>query len=289
MSGADYEEESIVYRKRIFAIDSRERDIVKYPNANNFVVRVEQEPQNVISIKLVDIQIPKTDYNVNEFNNGFVLVDNAVEYPIQLPVGDYDLNELIVQLENQITPLATTNTYSFQVVNGKLVVRGEGGVLPFQLLFAPPAEFADEIVSANGGTKNLICYRQSARAVLGFDIADYTSTTISLAPNIGEIVSPYKVDLTGDNYVLLDLGLQETCVNSQSQEVDGTFYKVPLASPGNAVTFNVNDHRTECIMQTPIVRLRDFHVKLKTFIPERLYNLRGLNYSFTLEIKSAPN
>lgn len=286
MSGARYKDKDIVHEKVILRVDSEDRDVVAYPNANKFIYPIPDGGiQNVVYMKLIDAEIPVSDYNVNEYNNGFVLVDDGVEYPIELPIGDYDVNKLIVELGNVITPLATTNVYSFSVVNGKLVIEGTGGTLPFELRFAPPAQFADEHTLSNFGTSYITCFNQSARKVLGFDIADYTS----VGGPIGVITSPNKIDLTGDKYIGLDLGLQINAVNSKNESIKDVFYIIPMSSPRNTVNFTFNDYNLSRVMPTPIRDLKEFNIELKTTNIKRLYNLRGLNFSFGLEIGSAPN
>ena len=67
-----------VVAKHIFAIDSRQRDYDKYPNANNYNMAIPERYRNVTSIELKAAMLPRTEYNVNGSN----------KY-IDFAVGDY--------------------------------------------------------------------------------------------------------------------------------------------------------------------------------------------------------
>lgn len=57
-----------VISKHIFAIDSRQRDYDKYPNANNYSIPIPERYRNVTSIELKAAMLPRTEYNVNGSN-----------------------------------------------------------------------------------------------------------------------------------------------------------------------------------------------------------------------------
>jgi len=277
----------IPHTKHFISIDSDQRDPVRYPDASDFQIVLFNELKNVLYIKLLDAQIPVSDFNVHEFNNGFVLTDNGTDYPLQLPVGDYDANKLITELTNLVTPLATTNVYTFSIVNGQLRIQGTGGVLPYEFKFAPPAQFADSIRQASGDSEQEIVLNQSARQILGFNIANY----ISVGGPIGEILSPNKINLTGQKAVFLYLSSNAhdsyPMVESKSQGGRDTFYRIPLSAPRNTYTFFQNDYNFSYLLGTTGRRARKFTVQLRTNDIRRLYNTRGLPYCIQLEIGSS--
>jgi hypothetical protein len=57
-----------IVAKHIFAIDSRQRDYDKYPNANNYYMPIPERYRNVTSIELKAAMLPRTEYNVNGSN-----------------------------------------------------------------------------------------------------------------------------------------------------------------------------------------------------------------------------
>ena len=70
-----------VVAKHIFAIDSRQRDYDKFPDANNYSISIPERYRNVTSIELKAAMLPRTEYNVNGSN----------KY-LDFAVGDYISN-----------------------------------------------------------------------------------------------------------------------------------------------------------------------------------------------------
>ena len=55
--------------KHIFAVDSRQRDFVKYSDANEYEILVPEYYKNIKSVELKAALIPKTEYNIHSCNN----------------------------------------------------------------------------------------------------------------------------------------------------------------------------------------------------------------------------
>ena len=58
--------QNFTLNRKIISIESDDRDIIKYPNANEFEVTCPQVYSNVESIRLLNIQIPNKLYNISE-------------------------------------------------------------------------------------------------------------------------------------------------------------------------------------------------------------------------------
>lgn len=82
-----------IVSKHIFAIDSRQRDYDKYPNANNYNITIPDRYRNVTSIELKAATLPRTEYNVNSSNKF-----------IDFSVGDY-INKIDTTVNGPITNL----------------------------------------------------------------------------------------------------------------------------------------------------------------------------------------
>jgi hypothetical protein len=80
-----------IVAKHIFAIDSRQRDYEKYPNANNYNLSIPERYRNVTSIELKAAMLPRSEYNVNGSN----------KY-LDFSVGDY-INKIEIIGPNVIT------------------------------------------------------------------------------------------------------------------------------------------------------------------------------------------
>jgi len=85
---------------RKFVVLSKDRDIVKYPNSNQYRINVPQEWRDIISAALIEAIIPNTYYNINESNYNFFIseIEGQVS-TIQIPEGQYS-NQLLLDTLN---------------------------------------------------------------------------------------------------------------------------------------------------------------------------------------------
>jgi hypothetical protein len=122
------------------AVDSRSRDVSKYPDANNFVVDFDSPFKNIISIELVYALYDKlgTERYVNlcipEIRN-FVLSNNNIltgaftQLPLNLPTNEYTYNKFrSIKVFNP--PLSKLNRLSL------IIVSDDGSVYPMKDYFA---------------------------------------------------------------------------------------------------------------------------------------------------------
>lgn len=275
----------VEYRRRKINVDSRYRNLFQTPSPNEVSVNIGEDFNDIAVARFTDVQIPATDYNITEYNNKFTLVDDGVEYNIEIPIGDYDTTTLVTWLGTELNSLGATNAYSISTNNnGQLVIQGVGGTLPFQLLFqtGPNSDVINN--NANGGTWSITEFNGSSRLIMGFNIEDYTST----GGPIGEIVSPNKINLSGESYVLVKVEAARGGGGNEFDDVfipDGqgksVFFKVPLCSPRNAVTFWSNDIDDYKVFGTALKRMRALKFSLLRF-DGNPYNTRGVDWSATL-------
>ena len=281
--GSNFNYKDVEFRRRVINVDSKSRNLCNNLQPNPFELRLddEQNYSDVVFCKLISAIIPATDFNVNEDNNGFSLIDNGVQFDILLPPCDYDINSLITELTNIVTPLPTTNVYTFTIECGRLRIEGTGGVLPFQFLFQT-GPFADRVAPANNDTWKQTIFNRSARSILGFDIADYTS----VGNPIGVIFSPNKINLLGEPYLLLNLEQSNSkfdVVTTPNANVENVFFKIPLSAPRNAFTYLRNDYDSYKSFTPVIKNLKELRITLFKY-SGKPYNFRGIDYSFQLEI-----
>lgn len=69
MEDIDFLKKNSIKENYIFLVDSKERDIVSYPEPNTYVVNFETPFKNVIGIDIIDASIPRTMYSVDKYNN----------------------------------------------------------------------------------------------------------------------------------------------------------------------------------------------------------------------------
>lgn len=274
-----FSNKNLYYERRFLNIDSRQRTINKYPNSNNYVINLVDKYYNVIYCRLMTAEIPNTDYNINENNNKITLVDNGITYNLELPVGDYDEVSLLMELDTIFNGVGASNTYTFTLVDKRLQIDATGGVLPFQLLFAT-GPFSDKIANAGDGT-TMVVKGGDARTVLGFNIFDYTSGPGD--PSI--LLGPNKINISCPKYIMLDLGPKFRKIDAIDGVTRDKFYKIQLNVPCNECVFLTENQSSKRIktFDPPIPSLEQLHVKFITY-DGPLYNFRGYDNSFTLEI-----
>ena len=82
------------------AIDSRDRDYLKYTSSSKYRVEITEELRDVTSIELSLAQVPNTYYNISIQNNTFYIGDeNEKIYSVEIPEGQYT-NELLLETLN---------------------------------------------------------------------------------------------------------------------------------------------------------------------------------------------
>jgi len=82
------------------AIDSRDRDYLKYTSSSKYRVEITEELRDVTSIELSLAQVPNTYYNISIQNNTFYIGDeNEKIFSVEIPEGQYT-NELLLETLN---------------------------------------------------------------------------------------------------------------------------------------------------------------------------------------------
>jgi len=74
----------------IVVIDSRNRDYNKYPNANDYVIKLSTEYKRVHEIELLYSMIPRSQYLINDNNNRIYLNFNENNFIIPISNGNYE-------------------------------------------------------------------------------------------------------------------------------------------------------------------------------------------------------
>jgi hypothetical protein len=101
------------YRKYIntaISIDSKDRNIKKYPFPNKYQIFFNKNLKNVVSISLLDIKIPNSIPPVNSCNNRLQwCVAGCGEYNIRIPVGFYNIDQFAHKIKDYMDgqPIAT--------------------------------------------------------------------------------------------------------------------------------------------------------------------------------------
>jgi hypothetical protein len=108
--------------KRLINIDSQYIPL----NATNYVFKLTEKLVNVVSLELINLQIPMSIYNIEnkQGNNFFILTvlitGSSTDYIITIEDGYYTLESLIIAINAQTTSHGVT--FSLDLNNGKTII-----------------------------------------------------------------------------------------------------------------------------------------------------------------------
>jgi hypothetical protein len=252
------ESKDISTRQHRVVIDSRDRDMIKYPDPSNYVIDINHDIRDVLSVQLVAYDIPFNNINVTEDNNLFEYLDaNGGLQTIEIPEGEY----------NDVTLTEKINLGFRATLNSLL-----GGYDPLSI---PTSNIQLEL-NATHVTRFLFAsdtgYRhRSIAKTLGFEPVDITAS--------GWTTAKYKYHLEAERYVALFLQAAKLCqttnpgthecfamipryVDSEGAQALDTFVRKRFAAPiaaldkihvrfktrgGSYYNFENKDHRLELV------------------------------------------
>ena len=267
-----------VIRKTTVVVNSRDRQIVSYPNTNDFRFVLRRPLKEILSIELVNGSIPGLIYTINKGWNTFSFQEGTVLRTVALTPGLYNPTTLATELQTRLNALSLTNTYTAIVspVTQRLTLTGVGGAR-FALLFysgTPHDEF-----DMNG--VHILQINTPAR-FLGFGFNDYMDTS-------GTIVSPVAMDSENFlNRIYLYINAESTTELHRMEVGAGgrDCFHIFFASPGSANYIFLNKE-TETPMYmaapAPLARLSFLDISLRDefYRPIDLQN-RDVNLIFEI-------
>lgn len=213
--------------KKLLYISSNDRDISKWPNANDFEIMCPQSYLNVQSLRLIDIQIPSNLYNISKYlqNNKMKICYNSADNIIIVPDGLYNPNQLAKTLEYLLKNIDTSFVVEYNEVTNKFYFKNDG-------LYNTSFDFDTSDLSYNlecrknriaSITNDIDIYGQydnwGLGAVLGFEKKQYLFETITgnndfVWENSGNtvflndfsgVISENMANLFGDNNIIMEL------------------------------------------------------------------------------------
>ena len=102
-------------RKYDLLIDSKDRDITLFEE-NEYQIELDEPIHNVFSIELLNAIIPNSDYIINNRNNLLHFEENNTEQYITIPIGNYTLSELGLEIQTLLNNIGTS-LYSVSTSN----------------------------------------------------------------------------------------------------------------------------------------------------------------------------
>jgi hypothetical protein len=173
-------------------VNSRERNVVSYPNTNQFRWRLKRDLKNIQSIRLIGGTVPADYYNINTGWNKFTLSENSIRYTITLNPGKYDGTSLAAELKRALNNSGLMNSYDVSISNltNKLTIKRISGIFTFSLLFGTGTyldKFDDFTGTVDNLTNDYLTSIGSPARILGFVTADFSDTS-------GTLIAPNPID-----------------------------------------------------------------------------------------------
>ena len=281
----------------VVVVDSHDRNRYTYENANNYTVILGRPYKEVVSIELVNADIPNSGYVIENTRNQLHFqdtqdqVDNGTYHTILIPVGNYTIDadsglsirknlEDEMNEESESTYQVTVNTYQ------KLItIEQTSGSGIFNLLFKGTDEkygipFYDSSGSYNGKTKPT--YRSnSVGQVLGFKMEDYTGETT--------YTGAYSYNLSLDKYLVMNVN-SFSRLDSVNSNVQDSFCVIPLDTSINNFSYTknsdqINNDRHIVIFNEPIPELNKLEIKI-TDANGDLFNFNGTDHVLIFAVRS---
>lgn len=248
------ESKDITTRQHRVVIDSRDRDMIKYPDPSNYVIDINHDIRDVLSVQLVAYDIPFNNINVTEDNNLFEYLDaNGDLQTIEIPEDEYNVVTLINDINGLFVGSSSPN-YPLSVSTSNIQL---------ELNTTDATRF---LFASDTGYRH-----RSIAKTLGFEPVDITAS--------GWTTAKYKYHLEAERYVALFLQAAKLCqttnpgthecfamipryVDSEGAQALDTFVRKRFAAPiaaldkihvrfktrgGSYYNFENKDHRLELV------------------------------------------
>lgn len=278
---------TIAYPKRserrevtlLVEINSRDRNLVQYPNPSEFRFRLYRPLKDVVKIQIAGGTVPGCLYNLNTGWNQFTFLEGATRWNVTIPPGRYSYETLCTKLAsvlNSLSGIANTYAVTIDATTGVFQLQRATGVASFSFLFAT-GDFVD-FYDQNNTLQKI----NSPAKLLGFGRGDYSSTgSTIIAPNVVDlefILNRAYVYINHDN--TQDLNTIERSVGRQQPHAIIYFDELR-----NNYKF-LNKETFEPLFLSypaPISRIATLEIALRDEF-DRCIDLNGRDFTLLLEI-----
>jgi len=260
-------------------IDSRDRLHDDYANPSNYIIKLPDTITNVVEIELIGAEIPKTHYNINEYNNKIEFtvsgVNNGDPLTSTITEGNYTEAELVTALnaDPTFTPYLEI---SYDTKTRKFNIGKKSGASGSEIILL----FEGEDEKYNNKTRKL--YKKNTMGkVLGYNIENVTI----LSSGSGGVDGSKQVDLNHDKYVMLkikDLGT----IHGIFMGVEDAFAKIVLDNEFGTIKYlKISDFGRRFIktFSPPLGKLNDLEIEFRTY-DNNLYNFNGVDHCLFFKI-----
>ena len=261
-------------KEEYISIDSRDRNTDIYPTTQDYVIVLDKEYKDIISVELISAVVSKTQYNINSSNNIIDFLEETGDITMQATIstGNYTISELLTEIISELNNISSiqgnTLTYTLTVNSktNKIDITANDN---FSLLFNGGTEIH------NSGTRS-IYPTNSIAPVIGFDRKDYIGTNT--------YSSPFMYNLDGEPYVFLYIKELEN-IEGSLNENGNSFTKLILDTEQNKSMYygNNKDFISKKTFSPHFGSLNQLIIKFYNYNGD-LYDFNGINNSLYFKI-----
>ena len=251
----------------VLVVDSSQRDRAVYENPGRYRFQLIKQYRDVISMELIQANIPHSFYSINENNNKITVDDGTNIYTASITPGNYNsittlMGVIKAGLDAAVTPLTfiveQANAAGNPVLN-KLVIR----------------------TTAGGNFKLVAGQPNNADTIIGLGSVDTVVGTNLTMPNC-YVMHPYR-------YLILEIRGMERCDGNTTALMD-SFCIIPVdtAADNFGILKNGDTIDNDTFVfhyPEPLPKLADLEITIRT--PDgNICEFNGRDHFFVFEIKS---
>lgn len=255
-------------------VDSRDRLHDDYANPSNYTIKLPDTITNIVNIELIGAEIPKTHYNINEYNNKVEFTVAGVAKTTTIAEGNYTEAELVTAL-NADAVFTASLVISYETKTRKFNIARQNANASTTILL-----FEGENEKYNNRTRKL--YKTNTMGkVLGYNIENVTVPSIAG----GGVDGSKQADLNHDKYVMLkikDLGT----IHGIFMGVEDAFAKIVLDNEFGTIKYLKMADIGRRFIKTfspPLGKLNDLEIEFRTY-DNNLYNFNGVDHCLFFKI-----
>ena len=246
--------------KIVINIDSRFREISKYPNSEHFVLNLNEQYKNIDFIKMTTIEIPNNFYIFSSARkSNYFMIDDVfgVLTKVTISEGNYSIDELITEINSKI--LATFGAQLYEIATDD-----KGGII-----LGKPGSGTFSVDFSNDNSQ----YKS-----LGYHLG-FRKTTYDV---IDSVIAESLCDVNGENYIFIKINDYGNLIINPVLGIKALAKIVFYQNKGGFTFDNNDDLYAKYIFRQP-VNVKRLEIELLDAYGNRIDN-RNFDYSLTLEI-----
>lgn len=124
MEDIQYLRENCTEESYLLHVDSRDRDKTVWPTPGEFRIDFAEPFKNVFSVDVIDAQVPRTQFTVNENSNSLALAPaDGVPRVVNVALGSHTDTTLLDALNSVLNPLGITAAFESAPTNLRLTLK----------------------------------------------------------------------------------------------------------------------------------------------------------------------